>query len=280
MNLPSVTNNSNTNGRKVNYQVSGSGDPIVLIHGMGSSYREWDTLNPDLHAHGYQTFALDLLGHGESLKPADPQEYHIQAYVDHTETWIESLELAAPFPILAHSMGSYIALQYALRHPEAVSRLVLVDPFYDREQLSLLLKLATHKPDVSASILGAVPIWVLEPLMKINPNVAANLNFKMVHRMAVDMIHTHPYTVYTAPTIEDITPHLGEIHQETLVIWGEMDMTLSPRSFQPFVEHLPNGRGFSVPWTGHTPHLTKSKLVKEQILLFLQAPCQAGQAAR
>jgi pimeloyl-ACP methyl ester carboxylesterase len=245
---------------------------------MGSSLREWETLTPDLHAHGFQTFALDLLGHGDSLKPADPQGYHIQAYVEHMEAWVQGLELETPFPILAHSMGSYIALQYILRHPEMVSRLVMVDPFYNQEQLSLLLKLAIRKPGFSASVLEAVPLWVLEPLMKINPNVAANLNFKLVHRMALDMTRTHPYTVYTAPTMEDFTPHLEEIQQETLVIWGEMDMTLSPGSFPSLVERLPNAKGFSIPWTGHTPHLTKSKLVKEQIFLFLQAPCQAGEA--
>ena len=59
-----------------NYVQQGSGSPVVLIHGVAASLHDWDDLTPDLAKNGYASYALDLLGHGDSPKP-DSRSYHV-----------------------------------------------------------------------------------------------------------------------------------------------------------------------------------------------------------
>lgn len=57
-------------GHTITYTVQGVGQPLVLIHGFGASLGHWRKNIPDLAAAGYQVYALDLLGFGESDQPA------------------------------------------------------------------------------------------------------------------------------------------------------------------------------------------------------------------
>ncbi len=53
----------------VNSVRAGEGAPVILAHGLAASLHDWDALLPELAAHEYAGYALDLLGHGESAKP-------------------------------------------------------------------------------------------------------------------------------------------------------------------------------------------------------------------
>ena len=95
--------------------------------------------NPELTQNGYASYALDLLGHGESPKPAS-RTYHIDWVFEHFLQWITSLRLTEPAIIIGHSLGGYIALEYARRFSAWTRGLVLVSPFYTFSQLPFLLR--------------------------------------------------------------------------------------------------------------------------------------------
>jgi len=78
----------------VNFTRRGAGAPVIMIHGLAASLHDWDFLIPDLVAAGYEACALDLLGHGESYKPARLEDYNAENVFNHLSTWIESLNLA------------------------------------------------------------------------------------------------------------------------------------------------------------------------------------------
>ena len=62
----------------VNFTRRGAGAPVIMIHGLAASLHDWDFLIPDLVAAGYEACALDLLGHGESYKPARLEDYNAE----------------------------------------------------------------------------------------------------------------------------------------------------------------------------------------------------------
>ena len=258
------------NGDYINYISEGAGTPVILIHGMGASLHNWDYLIPQLVSTGYRAFAPDLPGHGESLKPEQPGDYHIEALYAHIETWIHTLELEDPFFLIGHSLGAYLALRYALKHPVKLKKLVLVDPFYSLSQLSPFLSLVTQQPQLSIKVLEAAPAWLIDPLIKYNPNVAYKLPESMVHQMALDYKRAHPNIIFTAPTLQDLTPKLPAVRHQTLVVWGENDLTLTPDSFPRLVETMPNAYGYSLPKCGHTPHLTRAHKFNQQVLSFFE----------
>ncbi len=59
------------NGIDLYYEIAGAGQPVVLIHGLGSSIKDWEFQVPEL-AQKYQVVTLDLRGHGRSDKPTGP----------------------------------------------------------------------------------------------------------------------------------------------------------------------------------------------------------------
>ena len=104
-------------------ELGGAGHPpLVLLHGMLGSSRNWQTAGKDLAA-AYEVFALDLRNHGASAH-ADTMSYP-EMMADVLE-WIDSRGLG-PVTLVGHSMGGKIAMLLACRHPERVAKLFVVD---------------------------------------------------------------------------------------------------------------------------------------------------------
>ena len=103
------------------------GEPAVLLHGWGASsysFRHGLALLPE---RGVHTIAVDLRGFGLSDKPMRRGAYTLDAYCSDLDDVLEALAVRQP-ALIGHSMGGGIALRYALRNGERVSRIVLINP--------------------------------------------------------------------------------------------------------------------------------------------------------
>ncbi len=96
--------------------------PLVLLHGMLGSSRNWQTVGADLAGY-FHVFALDLRNHGKSPH-ADTMSY-VQM-MDDVLGWLDQQGLAR-VTLLGHSMGGKTAMLLACRQPERVERLIVVD---------------------------------------------------------------------------------------------------------------------------------------------------------
>jgi pimeloyl-ACP methyl ester carboxylesterase len=121
-------NNNFTIPTTANFIRTGEGTPVILIHGIAASLHDWDDLIPDLSQRGYSCYALDLLGHGDSPK-VDSRAYQMDWLLDHFFDWMKSLHLTEPAILVGHSLGGYIALEYARRVSAWTRGLVLINPF-------------------------------------------------------------------------------------------------------------------------------------------------------
>ena len=108
---------------RLHVQRSGSGVPLVFIHGLGGTTATWDGVVAALQDR-YETVAIDLLGHGASPVPDDPAEYtRDRALVDIDEVLAE---LGRPAVLVGHSLGGYLALAHAAtRHGAQLGIVVL-----------------------------------------------------------------------------------------------------------------------------------------------------------
>jgi pimeloyl-ACP methyl ester carboxylesterase len=102
----------------------GSGQPLVLLHGLASNARIWDGVAPRLVGAGLRVVALDLRGHGESEQPDDG--YDFASVGQDLSSALAGLELERPV-LVGHSWGAHVALQYAAERPGALAGLVMVD---------------------------------------------------------------------------------------------------------------------------------------------------------
>ncbi len=112
------------NGNSLHYRDwGGSGQPVVLIHGLASNCRIWDLVAPIL-AEEFRVVALDQRGHGQSFKP--DTGYDFATVTSDLDGFIDSLGLARPI-IVGHSWGGDVALEYDIAYPGKASGLCFVD---------------------------------------------------------------------------------------------------------------------------------------------------------
>ena len=107
----------------LSYQIQGSGDPLVLIHGLGSRSRDWQ-YQMEYFSKYFKVLTYDLRGHGHSDKPRGP--YSIEQFAMDTNQLLLSLGMT-PCHVVGISLGGMIAMQLALDAPENVKSLVLVN---------------------------------------------------------------------------------------------------------------------------------------------------------
>ena len=114
------------NGLSFAYVEEGSGPPLILVHGSVSDYREWANQTAPLARH-YRVIAYSRRYHWPNPPPGADADASPERQVDDLAAIIKALGVA-PAHIAGHSFGGAVALRLALRHPELVRSLILVEP--------------------------------------------------------------------------------------------------------------------------------------------------------
>jgi pimeloyl-ACP methyl ester carboxylesterase len=263
--------------KNVNFVQAGEGAPVIMVHGLAASLHDWDALLPELAESGYAGYALDILGHGESAKPRELDHYTSEAVFEHMLNWIDSLDLDQPAVLIGHSLGGYLALQFALKYPDRVRALVLVNPFYTQKQLPAMLRFFLRRPLLNTSLIERTPYWLFRILIDVTslqfgntPDQIHTLPENVRIQTALDYKRAAP-GIYNIPrTLRDLTPDLPRINKPTLVIWGARDQTINPETFPALIEKLPNARGETMPICGHVPHQCHATEFNNKIFDFLK----------
>jgi pimeloyl-ACP methyl ester carboxylesterase len=128
-----------TPGGTLAYTAAGSGEPLVLIHGLGGTRQTWRHVIGPLAA-THRVIAPDLPGHGDSAAPAG--DYSLGAHA----AAVRDLLVALGHPtatVAGHSLGGGIGMQFAYQFPERISRLILIGSGGLGPELTPILRAAT-----------------------------------------------------------------------------------------------------------------------------------------
>jgi len=107
------------------YEVTGDGSPLLLIHGLGSSSRDWE-MQIEPFAKDYQVITLDLRGHGQSGKPPGP--YSIRMFAEDTAALVRRIDIL-PAHVVGISMGGMVAFELAVHFPQLLRSLTIVNSY-------------------------------------------------------------------------------------------------------------------------------------------------------
>ena len=107
---------------------SGSGRPVLLLHGVTRSWRDWIPVMARLPA-DWQLVAIDHPGHGDSART--PNQYQVIDYARSVRKFVDS-EFDSPVTIVGHSLGAMVALWLAAECRNRISAVVLEDPPFHR----------------------------------------------------------------------------------------------------------------------------------------------------
>jgi pimeloyl-ACP methyl ester carboxylesterase len=117
------------NGIKMYYEISGTGEPLLLLHGGLGSTGMFDPVMPAI-SEGRQVIAVDLYGHGRTALTDRPMSYTDMG--DDLAALLKHLGLKQ-VDVLGYSMGAIAGLRLAIQHPETVRRLALVSAGFARD---------------------------------------------------------------------------------------------------------------------------------------------------
>lgn len=108
------------NGIKLNIEVTGSGPPVLLLHGYPDSLHLWDDVAPYLVSAGYKVIAFDQRGFGNSDAPKAVSSYKIKNIVADAIAVLQSQDVHEKVRLVGHDWGAAIGWKMAIDHPELV----------------------------------------------------------------------------------------------------------------------------------------------------------------
>lgn len=243
------------NSVDLNYAETGAGEAIVMLHGYTGSHRDWASQMAFL-SDRYRMIAPDQRGHGASEAPSKEEDYTIEIFRDDLFALLEKIGVDR-CSLIGHSLGGFVALQFALDHPGFVSGLVLVDtssgdfervPGYERlrQQLDYL---ARNEGLEAAFEYDAANNPVRIERFQRHPER------REVARQKVLNTSVDGY-IYAARAIgkwRPVTSRLGEISVPTVIFWGEEDAPFQ-RASQTLKDSIRGSELVVVPGAGHSPH--------------------------
>ncbi len=252
---------------RIHYFVGGSGEPLVLVHGLGDRALDFALLMPEL-AKRHRVFALDLLGYGDSDRPN--VDYSVGLETGLLRQFLDRQRLTR-FDLAGWSMGGWISLNFTVQSPQSVRRLVLLDsagmkfmPSFDlgllsphtMENMEALEALMTAHP-------GRVPRFVLRDFLQ-----QLRSRDWVIQRTVANMV--------TGRELMD--GKLGNVTMPVLIVWGKQEI-LTPLSVgEEMHREMPQSVLAILNGCGHVAPIECHDLVLREMQSFLSAnpPLPAG----
>jgi pimeloyl-ACP methyl ester carboxylesterase len=253
-----------TNGTSLYYEITGSGDPVVLLHGFSFNHRMWDD-QADALSERYMVVRYDLRGFGRSA-PSEERYAHaddLKALLDHLAIGRTAL--------MGLSLGGGAAINFSVIHPERVRALIVVDPSlggfpWSEEFVTAQRELAATARE--GGVEAARKRWLSIPIFThtlANPAAAPRLRALVEDYSGWHWINPDPGRPFSPPAIE----RLGEITAPALVIVGELDTLDFQRIADTLAQSIPNARKEVLPGAGHMANLERPERFNELVLDFL-----------
>ena len=173
MNSDSKGNYAEVNGLEMYYEIHGTGEPLVVLHGAYMTIDAMGTLVPEL-AKSRQVIAVELQGHGRTADIDRPLSYEQMA--DDVAALIEHLGIEKA-DVFGYSMGGGVALQVAIRHPEVVRKLVAASVSYTSDGMHP--ELHEFFPTITPELFAGSPFEAAYLEVAPNPEDFPNLVTKL-----------------------------------------------------------------------------------------------------
>jgi 3-oxoadipate enol-lactonase len=255
--------NTNVGGINLYYEVSGKGQPLLLIHGLGSSTREWEPQVREF-SKAYQVITFDLRGHGQSDKPQGP--YTIPLFASDTAELLKALGVGSAH-VVGLSLGGGVAFQLALDFPALVRTLVIVNSgpvgFRDtpEDRLALEQRIQIVQRD-GMRAMGQVLSQRLFPKPE-----HASLRGTFVARWAENDPRAYMEATRSLDGW-DVTDKLGSIRMPALVISADQDYTPVAVK-EAYTKLMPDARLVVIPDAHHATPLERPYEFNSTLLEFL-----------
>ena len=252
-----------SDGWKLRYVDVGSGEPVILIHGLGECIESWKFQIPELSKH-FRIIALDLRGFGKSEIPDSVNG--IEDFARDVKNLMDHLEIERA-NLVGFSMGGVICLALYERYPECVNSMVLADTISHLPPTLLKKTLETRLSILKKSGMEKIAEYI------------ADISFHTKNPELVEffkeMIRSNDREYYTKVTVaflnSDYRHVLPRVKVPTLVLVGEYDVTTPPRLTEYLVNKIPKAVLRIIDNSAHLTKMENPQEFNNYVLEFLQS---------
>lgn len=255
-------------------ETEGIGPPMVLLHGFGATLFTWRLLLPTLRQ-SFQVTRLDLLGCGQSAKPAGG-DYSIRGHSRLLEQLLVERDMK-DVTLVGHSFGGAIALYTALRLRDSgrIGKLLLIDAPAYRQPIPLFIR-ALQSP------LGPALTRMVPPRVQVK--AVLQLAYYEDRLVSAESISAYAAALETRggrhalvctarelipPDIDDIAAQYPQLTIPTLIVWGDHDAIVPLSTGERLARDLPNATLRVIAGAGHLPHEERPAESVQAITTFL-----------
>lgn len=245
-------------GMDIHYRDEGQGPVLILLHGVCSSLHTWDGWTERLKGR-YRIIRMDIPGFGLTGPAPDTSYYQIESAVKLFEKIVDEMKLEK-FSLAGNSLGGYISWNYALKHPEKVDHLILVDSVGFPQELPGLIAFASF-PIINIYarfiyprflVAGAVT-EVFGDQSKVTDKIIDRY-FELAMREGNKGATVDVFTEFRRLCKdENLSRGISDLKPPVLVMWGTKDIWTPYKYFENWKRALPTAKFIQYEGAGHTP---------------------------
>lgn len=251
---------------RIHFHEAGSGDAILLLHGLGSCGQDW-LLQMPLLSRRFRVIAPDLRGHGQTDKP--PDCVRVSDLASDVIGLLDALDIDRAH-VVGLSLGGCVALQMALDVPARVRSLMPVNTF---------ARLEPDSPRHALMLASRLVVLGLRGLPAQAEFVAARLFPKPeqapLRQLAAERIAANDVTTYRrllfALRAFDVRDRLREIACPTLIVAGDRDSTVPIKAKQLLAANIPRARLEIVADSGHATPIDQPDVFNSLLMQFVES---------
>lgn len=242
------------NNLAVEYQESGSGPVVLLLHGWAQDHKTFNDLSDKL-SRDYKVIRLDLPGFGATDQPK--QAWDITEYASFVKAFLEKLKADQISAIVGHSFGGRVAIKMTAADSHIAKHLILIDAAgvrHDRSARNRLF-LVVAKAGKAATLLPGLR-QARNKLRHSLYKAAGSDDYLKAGRMR---------DIFSKTISEDLQADAAKIKSETILIWGENDHETPLTDGKKLEAAIPNAKLIVLEGAGHFAYLDKPHEVAEII---------------
>ncbi|UFS59225.1 alpha/beta fold hydrolase [Subtercola endophyticus] len=273
-------------GARVRYRVTGQGDPVLLLHGIGQSLDDFTEQHDRLSAR-HTVYSLDLPGFGYSARR--PGTASLATLAGVLPAFLDTMGVHEPVPVVGNSLGGAVAMTFAAAHPERVSSLVLVDSAGFGSEVALVLRLLAVRP-LARVLMRPNAENSARTVRAVFYEASLATPERVAHSFALSRRRSHAATTLDLArelgTFRGVRPQwraalLAKVRRlgiPTLVVWGDHDHILPFSHLAAARTALPDAQTHVFANTGHMPQIERPDEFAEVLERFLADHDRANSA--
>lgn len=223
---------------KIHYDKSGSGSPMILLHGWGCNHTTLASI-AKVAAESHTVYNLDMPGFGQSPEPSEI--WGVEQYTAMLEKFVKMMNIDKPI-LLGHSFGGRVAILYSSRNK--VEKIILVDAAGVKPRRSLKYYIKVYSFKAAKCLVN---------IMFDKDKAAGYIDRMRAKKGSADYAAASPMMrrILSKVVNEDLKSVMPRIEAPTLLIWGENDTATPIRDAKTMSRLIPDSGLVSFPGCGH-----------------------------